>query len=65
MPYSGGFKVSGIFSGNFDGEQLKKRGFHDLGILVIDINHPDLSWDQREILKQVGEKFYGKLKKRD
>lgn len=64
MPYSDGFKVSGVFSGTFDGDRIKRNAFHDQGILVIDVNEPTLTWDQRELLKQVGEKFYGKMKQK-
>lgn len=61
MAYSDGYKVSGVFSGNFDGERIKRLAFKDQGILVIDVNDPMLTWDQREMLKQVGEKYYGKI----
>lgn len=65
MPYSDGYKVSGVFSGNFDGDQIKKRAFHDQGFLFVDVNDPNLTWDQRELLTQIGEKFYGKRRNKD
>jgi hypothetical protein len=64
MPYSDGYKVSGSYGTTSDPERTKRMAFHDMHTLVIDIEHPDLSWDQREMLRQVGEKFYGKLKKK-
>jgi hypothetical protein len=42
-----------------DYEALKRHGFQDQGIVVVSINDPRLSWDQREMIKQVGEKLYG------
>lgn len=43
-----------------DTEAIKRHGFNDLGVVVVSVNDPRLSWDQREIIKQVGEKLYGK-----
>ena len=65
MPFSDGYKVSGVFSGNFDGDRIKQRAFHDQGMLVVNVNDPNLTWDQRELLNQIGEKFYGKRRKKD
>lgn len=42
-----------------DYEALKRQGFKDQGIVVVSVNDPRLSWDQREMIKQVGEKLYG------
>ena len=62
MAYSDGYKVSS-YPSSFDGDKLKRNAFHsDENLLVISCKHPDLSWDQRELLIQIGEKFYGKLK---
>lgn len=44
-----------------DYETLKRQGFRDQGIVVVSVNDPRLSWDQREMIKQVGEKLYGQL----
>lgn len=42
--------------------RLKRTGFHELGMLVVDINDPRIAWPEREMLKQIGEKLYGKLR---
>lgn len=41
--------------------RLKRTGFHELGMLVVDINDPRIAWPEREMLKQIGEKLYGRL----
>lgn len=43
-----------------DYEDLKRHGFQDQGLVIVSVNDPRLSWDQREIIKQVGEKLYGR-----
>jgi hypothetical protein len=63
MAYSEGYKVTS-YPTSMNTDRVKRTAFHDLHTLVIDYEHPDLTWDQRELLKQVGEKFYGKLKRK-
>ncbi|RZN30511.1 hypothetical protein [Bradyrhizobium sp. Leo121] len=46
---------------SFDREAIKRYGFHDQGIVVVSIHDPRLTWDQREILKAIGEKLFGNL----
>ena len=41
--------------------QLKRAGFHELGMLVVDINDARIAWPEREMLRQIGEELYGKL----
>lgn len=50
-------------SNSVDYDAIKKNGFHDQGLLVVDINDDRISWVEREVLRQVGEKLYGKSKK--
>lgn len=42
-----------------DAAAIKRNAFHDQGILVVDVKDPALTWDQREMLRQVAEKLYG------
>ncbi len=42
-----------------DAEFIKRQGFHDQGIVVVSVNDHRLTWDQREILKQIAAKLYG------
>jgi len=45
-------------------EETKKRAFREYGMLVASVDDPRLDWVQRETLKQVGTKLYGKPKER-
>lgn len=47
-----------------DYSAMKRNGFHDQGILVVDVNDPMLPWPDRELLKQIGERLYGKPRTR-
>lgn len=40
-------------------EEVKKRAWREYGMLVVNVDHPNLKWDDREMLKQVGAKLYG------
>ncbi len=52
-------------SNSVDYEAMKKNGWLDQGILVISIDDDRIGWAEREILRQVGEKLYGKRRKED
>lgn len=43
-----------------DVDAVKKNAFLDFNMLVVSVDDPRLAWPEREILKQVGEKLYGK-----
>lgn len=43
-----------------DHEFIKKQAYHDQNILIVSLDHPDIRWDERELLKQIGAKLYGK-----
>jgi hypothetical protein len=42
-----------------DVEAVKRHGYHDQCIVVVAINDPRLPWQDREFLKQIGDKLYG------
>lgn len=44
----------------FDAEEVKRRGFHEDGILVVDMRNDRIDPIEREIFKQWGERRYGK-----
>lgn len=44
----------------FDAEEVKRRGFHEDGIVVIDLNNDRLDMVEREIVTQWAERRYGK-----
>ena len=47
---------------NVDYEAMKRCAFQDQGVLVISIEDPRLTWAERELVRQLGERLYGKRK---
>jgi len=45
-----------------DLDQMKKRGWIEKGILGVDRNDPNLSWDQIFMIDKLGESLYGPRK---
>lgn len=45
---------------SFDAERVKRNGFHDDGILVVRLDDARLNWADRELLKGIGQRLYGK-----
>ena len=43
-----------------DPEAEKRAGWRRHGILVVSEQDPRLSWPERELIRQLGVKFYGK-----
>jgi len=43
-----------------DIEAVKRHGFHDQGIVVIDLSDQRLSWSDRELARALGHKIYGR-----
>ena len=41
-------------------EQVKRDGWQDRGILVIAEDDQRLTWPERELVRQLGAKLYGK-----
>ena len=41
-------------------EHLKRDGWHDHHILVVNAEDDRLTWPEREFIRQIGEKLYGK-----
>ena len=40
-------------------EQVKHEGWREQGILVVAANDDRLTWPERELVRQLGEKLYG------
>jgi hypothetical protein len=45
-------------------EAIKSDGWRNLEILVVSIDDPRLSWPDREILRQIGNRLYGSKKEK-
>jgi hypothetical protein len=42
-------------------DDMKRQGWKEQGILVVDISDGRLTWPERELLKQLGTKLYGTM----
>ncbi len=42
-----------------DPEQVKREGWQEQGLLAISADDPRLTWPERELVRQLGEKLYG------
>ena len=43
-----------------DPEQVKRDGWQDRGLLAVSLDDQRLTWPERELIRQLGEKLYGK-----
>ena len=43
---------------SFDKEAIKRNAFLDERILVVSIDDPRLPWQDRELLKQIGDRLF-------
>jgi len=43
-----------------DPDQIKRDGWKEQGVLAIAVNDRRLTWPERELIRQLGEKLYGK-----
>jgi len=41
-------------------EEIKRNGWREQGIIVVSISDSRLTWPEKELLCQIGEKLYGK-----
>ena len=45
-------------------DEVKRDGWRQQGVLVIAENDERLSWPERELVRQLGEKLYGEGRRR-
>ena len=43
-----------------DPEAVKRDGWRDQGLLAVSLDDHRLTWPERELVRQLGEKLYGK-----
>jgi len=43
-----------------DPDQVKRDGWQEQGLLAVTIDDHRLTWPERELVRQLGEKLYGK-----
>ena len=41
-------------------DEIKREGWREQGVLVVSETDPRLSWNDREFVRQLGSKLYGK-----
>ena len=41
-----------------DAEKIKREGWNHDGILVVKVDDERLSWPEKELIKQIGDKIY-------
>nr|WP_093119117.1 hypothetical protein [Salinihabitans flavidus] len=44
-----------------DPEQVKRDGWHEQHMLAVSLDDHRLTWPERELVRQLGERLYGKL----
>ena len=42
-----------------DPEQVKREGWKEQGVLVVNLSDSRLTWPERELVRQLGAKLYG------
>ncbi len=50
----------GYGGGRRSPEEVKRDGWREQGVLVVATNDDRLTWPERELVRQLGEKLYGK-----
>ena len=43
-----------------DPDQVKREGWNEQGLLAVAIDDDRLTWPERELVRQLGEKLYGR-----
>lgn len=51
---------NGCSGGRPSPEQVKRNGWRDQNILVVNADDIRLTWSEREFIREIGEKLYGK-----
>lgn len=55
------FTPQGYGGNRRDPEQVKRDGWHEQHMLAVSLDDHRLTWPERELVRQLGEKLYGKL----
>nr|WP_084861258.1 hypothetical protein [Salibaculum halophilum] len=42
-----------------DPHQVKRDGWQEQGVLAVSVNDDRLTWPERELVRQLGERLYG------
>ena len=44
-----------------DADRVKRDGWYEQGVLAVSVDDHRLTWPERELVRQLGEKLYGAL----
>jgi len=55
------FTPHGYGGNRRDPEEVKRDGWHEQHMLAVSLDDHRLTWPERELVRQLGEKLYGKL----
>lgn len=55
------FTPKGYGGNRRDPEHVKRDGWHEQHMLAVSLDDHRLTWPERELVRQLGEKLYGKL----
>ena len=55
------FTPKGYGGDRRDPDQVKRDGWHEQHMLAVSLDDHRLTWPERELVRQLGEKLYGKL----
>ena len=55
------FTPKGYGGNRRDPEQVKRDGWHEQHMFAVSLDDHRLTWPERELVRQLGEKLYGKL----
>lgn len=54
------FTPKGYGGNRRDPEQVKRDGWHEQHMLAVSLDDPRLTWPERELVRQLGDKLYGR-----
>jgi hypothetical protein len=54
------FTPSGYGGHRRSPDQVKQEGWREQGVLAVSVDDERLSWPERELVRQLGERLYGK-----
>ena len=53
------FTPKGYGGNRRDPEQVKRDGWHEQGVLAVSVHDDRLTWPERALVEQIGDKLYG------
>lgn len=57
------FAPRGFGGSRRDPDQVKRDGWREQGVLAVSVEDDRLTWPERELVRQLGEKLYGQGQK--